>query len=123
MSSTDITQNNSEAPYNLLSSKNNESNEHNEFNEYYEYNEYIYVIFLVIGVLLIIYGVKVHFDIYDSRYIPIKATITDVTCNRYIINRRMDSYHCFVSIEYQLNNKLIKNDIQTYGLTTAYYVG
>lgn len=86
------------------------------------HNEYIYVIFIIIGFLLIAYATKIHFDAYDSMFIPIKAIITNVDCVRHIINRRRDDYHCQITIEYELRGRVIENYLQTHG-GKIYYVG
>lgn len=87
-----------------------------------KYNDYIYIFLILIGLILIIYSIKIHFDMYDSDIIPIKATITDIECNRYIINRRRDTYQCKISIRYKINNRIMDNILSTEG-KKIHYVG
>ena len=61
-----------------------------------------------------------HFDIYDAQYIPIKAEIVDVYCNRYIVNRRRDDYYCVLTLKYEINNKIITSSIQTVNTINQY---
>jgi hypothetical protein len=104
-----------------MNTSNDETKETNNIEG--SYYDYIFIIFIIIGVILIIYAVKIHVDIYDSLYVPIRAIISNVSCQRYIINRYRDQYHCLIDLEYQINERLISNDIQTYGSTTSYHVG
>jgi len=84
----------------------------------FEHNEYIYVILFILGCVLFIYGIKIHFDAYESTYVPIKASIIDVTCEKHVVNRRRNENYCTINLGYEIDNKKIKNTIQTYGTTT-----
>src|SRR5579872_5065831 len=75
------------------------------------HNEYVYIFMVIIGLILIIYGIKLHFDMYDSKYVSVRATITDIDCNRVILNRRRDIYNCTIEIEYTFDDKIISNTI------------
>ena len=84
------------------------------------YNNYLFISFWSIGLLMIIYSIKIHFDMYDAQYIPIKAEIVNVYCNRYIINRQRDDYHCVLTLKYEINNKIITSSIQTVNTINQY---
>lgn len=104
------------------------SAEHSDSPGYYfeekiiEYTEYIYIFFIFVGLIFIIYAIKLHFDIYDASIIPIKATITDIQCNRHIISRKRDTYHCKINIRYVIDDRILDNVLYTEG-TVIHYVG
>jgi len=79
-------------------------------------------IFIVIGIILIISGICAHFNMYDSTYLPITGKIIDIDCERFIINRDHDQYHCTMTIEYEVDNKILRTRIQT-DWHEIYYVG
>lgn len=79
------------------------------------YDEYIYLLFIFIGLSLIVYAIKLHFDIYDSQIIAVKAIITNIECSPHIINRRRNTYTCKINIRYKINNRIIDNIIVTNG--------
>lgn len=93
--------------------------EHNTEN-IMRYNEYIYIFLIFIGISLIVYAIKLHFDIYDSQIVAVKAIITNIDCNRYIINRRRDTYNCRIDIRYEINDRIIDNVLLTEGTTIRY---
>ena len=80
-----------------------------------ESNEYIYICMVLIGLILIICSIKLHFDTYDSESMAVKATVTDIECNRYIKNRIRDLYKCKINIRYVINNRSIDNILITEG--------
>jgi ribosomal protein S17E len=84
----------------------------------FEHNEYIYIILFIIGCVVFIIGIKIHFDAYESMYVPIKAMIIDATCEKHAVNRRRNENYCTINLGYEINSKKIKNIIQTYGTTT-----
>lgn len=84
------------------------------------YSNYLYACFWIIGLVMIIYSIKIHFDMYDAQYIPVKAQIVNVYCNRYIINRRRDEYHCVLTLKYEINNKVVTSSIQTINTINQY---
>lgn len=88
------------------------------------YNNYtfLYIFFWILGISMIVYSIYLHFSIYDAQYIPIKAEIVNVYCNRYIINRQRDDYHCVLTLKYEINNKMVTSSIQTVN-TINQYVG
>lgn len=81
---------------------------------------YIHMFLILIGFSLIAYGIKIHFDIYDSDIIAVKATIMDIECNRHIINRRRDAYDCKINIRYEIDDRLLDNIIFTEGKQINY---
>jgi hypothetical protein len=74
---------------------------------------FVYVIFWIIGMMMIVYSIKMHFDTYDAQYVPVKAEIVNVYCDRYIVNRRRDDYHCVLTLKYEMNEKIITSSVQT----------
>lgn len=78
----------------------------------------IYIILFFIGCVLIIYGIKIHFDAYESIYAPIKALIINATCVKHTVNRRRNENYCIIDLRYEINNKKIINTIQTHGTIT-----
>lgn len=68
---------------------------------------------LLLGMLLIICGIVIHMRTYDDYYIPIQALVKKADCEMIIVNNTTNKFHCTLSLEYNFNDKLIKNDYKT----------
>lgn len=67
---------------------------------------------IIFGIILVCCSVNIHFSSYDSKYVPVKATIINMSCERYVINRKRDDYHCAVLLRYTLNDNALESTIQ-----------
>lgn len=85
-----------------------------------KHNEYVYIGLLIIGIIFVLYAIKLHFDMYDADYIPVKAHVTNVDCTRYIVNRHQDKYHCILAVTYTFNDRTINGFINTVGMNLHY---
>jgi hypothetical protein len=88
----------------------------------FSYYDVIFCAMATLGVTILIIGILYHFYLYESKYVPVKATITEAACDRVIINRRRDEYYCLMTIEYTVDGRAISNTLQTHG-SNQYYVG
>ena len=80
------------------------------------------LLFGLLGVAMMCIGVRIHFSTYESKYLSVKATITDINCERYIINRDRDDYHCTMTVQYVVNDRILSTTIQTES-EDRYYIG
>jgi len=103
------------SPYNIMSDGKDQ-------NSQTKTQTYVSIVMLVIGIFLILYSIVLYVDIYNSPYIPISATVIDADCRRYVINRRRDTYNCFLTIRYTHMNKIFINNTMVIG-GSNYYVG
>ncbi|VBB17829.1 hypothetical protein YASMINEVIRUS_292 [Yasminevirus sp. GU-2018] len=83
---------------------------------------FVGLLFGLMGVVMLCVGVRIHFNTYESKYLSVKATITDINCERYIINRDRDDYHCTMTVQYVVNDRILSTTIQTES-EDRYYIG
>ena len=60
----------------------------------------LYGICVILSILLVAYGLAIHFSTFSETYYPEVATVTYVDCNRFPVNNHRSEYHCVVGIEY-----------------------
>jgi len=87
-----------------------------------KYTLLTYGIVSIIGIVLILWALIIHFNMYESKYIPVRSTVIDLECERFIINRERDEYHCKLTVEYKLDNNYLQTIVHTMG-QNIYYIG
>lgn len=76
--------------------------------------KYIFnTIFCIIFSFFIFFAIKIHFDAYDSIFVPVTGIIIDVDCTRYIVNRNRDEYHCTMTVEYIFDKRILHTTVKT----------
>lgn len=95
---------------------------YNTYNTYNTYTLLTYCVVSIIGLILIFGALVIHFNMYESKYIPVKAIVIDLECERFIINRERDEYHCKLTVEYKIDNNYLQTIVHTVG-QNIYYIG
>jgi hypothetical protein len=55
---------------------------------------------VLISLLIIAYGLAIHFSTFNSTHYPAIATISHVDCTRFPVNNHRSEYHCVIGLEY-----------------------
>ena len=66
----------------------------------WSFSNVAYGLCIAFSLMIIAYGLAIHFRTFGSEYYPEVATVINVDCSRFPVNNHRSEYHCVLGLEY-----------------------